>query len=731
MNSLGSGFAAPRPATPVLAPDVMAGATDPMARELDLRRLAKVLWRRRRLFLMVFAGFFIAVALFTFLKPRQYTTQVKLIAGSAGGFHSGSETDENEAGTQLPVLNALMAASGVQSAETYAELIQQTPVAQEVASDLGLHVGAGLLLSRLTVRPVTNTSILGIAVAWSDPVTSAKIANQFATVFVEHERQLIAHQADSAITFLQQELPEAERRMRATQEALSAYQERTGIADLPTQTANDISTVSSIEAKESQAELDEHQAQATLASVQADLASTPATIVGSQTVSQNPIVTQLQTQISTLTMQLNTARKQYTDDHPTVIGLKSQLAEAQRELKAQPQAVVAGTATIPNPVYQQLTQQAATLQAQIASAQALAATLKAQRERVRPTLEALPDQSRRIGELQRSAKSSEGIYDALQRRYQDALITRTTALSDVSITQQASPDVFSVSPNVLFNLTVGLILGLALGVTAVFGAEFFDDRFRNEDDVKERLGLPVLAQIPQLEAGDWKANAWVKPLSIEAFYQLVASLRYSSGSPPHTILFTSADQGDGKSTVAVNTAVSMGMMSARVLIVDADLRRPTVHQKLNVTNDRGLSDVLVGLAPFPETVKATEHPGVWVLTSGRPAPNPVSLLQSQGFERLLKRARERFDFVIVDGPALRSIVDPVVLGNKVEGTVLVINSARSEGRAVFGALAKLRSVGLVNVLGVVLNGVKPDAREYTDYYLGAGQSIALPTKTAG
>ena len=232
MNSLSSGFAAPRPATPVLAPDVMAGATDPMARELDLRRLAKVLWRRRRLFLMVFAGFFIAVALFTFLKPRQYTTQVKLIAGSAGGFHSGSETDENEAGTQLPVLNALMAASGVQSAETYAELIQQTPVAQEVASDLGLHVGAGLLLSRLTVRPVTNTSILGIAVAWSDPVTSAKIANQFATVFVEHERQLIAHQADSAITFLQQELPEAERRMRATQEALSAYQERTGIADL-------------------------------------------------------------------------------------------------------------------------------------------------------------------------------------------------------------------------------------------------------------------------------------------------------------------------------------------------------------------------------------------------------------------------------------------------------------------------------------------------------------------
>lgn len=730
MQSLGSGFAAPAPryGGPGLPADV-AAAPDPMARELDLRRLAKVLWRRRRLFFLVCAGFFAAVMLFTLLKPRQYTTQVKLIAGSASGFHSPSE-DETGGTTQLPVLNALMAASGVQSAETYAELIQQSPVAAQVARDLGLRVGPGYLLSKLTVRPVTNTSILGISVAWSDPQNSAKIANEFASVFVDRERQLIAHQADSAITYLQQELPEAERRMRASQEALAAYQERTGIADLPTQTANDIATVSGIQQKESQAELDMHQGQATLSSIESELAETPPTIVGSQSVSQNPVAAQLQTQVSTLTMQLNAARQQYTDDHPTVIGLKSQLAEAKRELASQPKAVVAGTSTVPNPLYEQLKQEEATVQGQIASAAAQATTLKTQLARTRPTMEALPVQSRRIGELERSAKQTEGVYDALQHRYQDALIARTTALSDVSITQQASPDVYTVSPNVAFNLAIGLILGIALGITAVFGAEFFDDRFRTDEDVKERLGLPVLAQIPQLESGDWKANAWVKPLSVEAFYQLVASLRYSSGDPPHTILFTSADQGDGKSTVAVNTALSMGLMKARVLIIDADLRRPSVHHKLNVENDRGLSDVLVGLARFPEAAKPTEHPGVWVLTSGRPAPNPVSLLQSSSFERLLKTARQRFDYVIVDGPALRSIVDPVVLGNKVEGTVMVINSARSEGRAVAAALMKLRSVGFVNLLGVVLNGVKPDAREYTDYYLGAGQSIALPTKTA-
>ena len=647
---------------------------DVASRDLDPRRLFKVLWRRRTLFLAVWTAFVAAVVILTLLTPKKYTTAVKLISG---GSNQSSPTATVDANTNLPVLNALLAATGQQSSETYAELLQQSPVASQVIRDLDLNVSVSDLLSHVLVKPVTNTAILALSVTWRTPEMSAKIANDFASVFIDHERELIGSQANSAITFLQREMPSAESRMRAAQAALEAYQEQTGIADLTTQTQSVLAQISALENKQQAEALDARQYAAQLASTQAQLAATPPTVVGQQNVAQNPVSNQLQTQVETLRLNLNAARKQYTDDYPTVVQLRSQLAEAERELKAQPSSVVAGTSTIPNPVYQQLTQQSALLQAQIASANSQARTLGEQVAAAQPKIQQLPSESRRIVDLQRSAKSAEGVYLALQQKLQDAVISKTTALSDVSVTQAASPAVFSVSPNVPFNILLGFVVGLVLAITAVFATEFFDDRFRNEEDVKERLGMPVLAMIPKIDALENKSD-WLKPLAVEAFYQLVASLRYSSSSPPRTIAFTSAEQGDGKSTVALNAAISMGQMKSRVLIIDADLRRPSMHEKLKMANEKGLSDILVGLSSFDEIVRPTDHPGVFAITSGRPAPNPVGLLQSNAFDALLKRAVERFDYVIVDCPALRPVVDSVVLGIKTDGTVLVVSSATSK-----------------------------------------------------
>jgi capsular exopolysaccharide synthesis family protein len=698
---------------------------DTASRDLDPRRLWKILWRRRILLFSIWGGFFVAVAIFTLLTPQKYTTAVKLISG---GSNSNSPTATNDAGTNLPVLNALLAATGQQSSETYAELLQQSPVAAEVIRNLGLHMSVTDLLHHLLVRPVTNTAILSLSVTWRDPATSARIANEFASVFVNHERELVGGQADSAITFLQREMPEAEAHMRAAQAALEAYQEQTGIADLPTQTQNALTAAAALESKQQSAESDAHQYAAQLEAVEEALGSTPQTVVGQRNIAANPVSGNLQTQIQTLTLQLSTARKQYTDDYPTVIQLKSQLAEAQRELKEQPATVLASSADIPNPVYQTLSQQAATLQGQIAAANAQAETLASQLAAAQPKIQQLPSESRRIVDLQRSAKSAEGVYLALQQKYQDAVISKTTALSDVSITQPADPAVFTLSPNVPFNLFLGFVVGLVLAVSAVFATEFFDDRFRGEEDVRERLGLPVLTMIPRIEALVDKDD-WLKPLAVEAFYQLVASLRYSSSRPPRTIAFTSAEQGDGKSTIALNTAISMGQMKSRVLIVDADLRRPSMHDKLGMQNEKGLSDVLVGVTSFDEAVRPTEHAGVFAITSGRATPNPVGLLQSGAFDALLKRATERFDYVIVDCPALRPVVDSVVLGIKTDGTVLVVSSATSEGRTVRSAIDKLRMVGSINLLGVVLNRTQPDRRETSSYYLGAGQSMPLPPQS--
>jgi capsular exopolysaccharide synthesis family protein len=702
-------------------PQAVFSTTAAVAPEVDVVRWWRVLQRRRGLMAIVFVSVVVAIALATFLKPKSYTTEVRLIAGNGS---TTAQTNPN-ADQNLPVLNALLTAGGVQSPETYSELLHETPVAREVVSRLGLNISPATLARAVSIKPVSGTSILGVAVKWSDPQTSAKIANTYANVFVDRERNLIAHQADSAIGFLQTQLPIAEQRLKTAQGQLAEYQTRNGIADLTQQTQAQLAQVAALDAKGSQAVLDGRQAQAQLASVLSQLATVPPTIEGQHNTNANPVQSQLDQQIATVTAQLDAARKQYTDEHPTVIALKSQLAGLENEAKKQSSTIDAGSTRVPNPVYESLQQQAATLRSQISADSSQESTARSQRAAMDPVVRALPERTQHIGALVREAKAAEAVYDTLEKKYDDAMLSRTTALSDVTITQSADAESATVEPNYVTNLAVAVIAGALLALGSAFVIEFFDDRFRTEEDVKERLGIPVLASIPALTTMNHtgaRTGSWIDALAYESYFELVTALRYSSTEAPRSIAITSPRQGDGKSTIALNVAISMAQLNARVLIIDADLRRPTLHTKLGFANGRGLSDVLVGVCTLDAAVRESGHPGVLTLTSGTRSPNPVALLQGETFDRLLATARDQFDFVIIDAPALGPIIDGVILAMKADGAVLVVSATNTDGRAANSALDKLASVSAVNLIGVVLNNTKPEAHEYSEYYLANGSA---------
>ncbi len=702
-------------------------STIPMgpSQEADVARWWRVLQRRRKLMAIVFASVVVLITAATFLKHKTYTTDVRLIAGSSPVDPSRSSpvTDES-----LPVLNALLSAGSMQTPETYTELMQEEPVVREVISRLGLNMSPIQFTPHVAVKPVTGTSIIRVLVKWSDPVTSAKIANTYANVFVDRERNLIAHQADSAISFLQVQLPIAEQRLRNAQRALSEYQMRNGIADLSQQATAQLAQVASLDAKASQSELDRNQAQAQLASVTAQLASVSPTIEGQTTTNANPVASSLDQQIAMVQAQLDAARKQYTDEHPTVIALKGQLAALESGAKKQSSTVLGGSMRVPNPVYEQLEQQAATLRALISADSSASATARAQRAQMDPIVRQLPERTQRIAALTRESKAAEDIYNTLEKKYDDAMLSRTTALSDVTITQPADASNATVEPNYVLNLAVALIAGALLALGMAFVVDFFDDRFRTEDDVKERLGIPVLASIPALTTNKQlgtRTGTWVDALAYESYFELVTALRYSSTEAPRSIAVTSPRQGDGKSTIALNIAISMAQLNARVLIIDADLRRPTLHTKLGFANGRGLSDVLVGVCTLDAAVRESGHAGVLTLTSGTRSPNPVALLQGPAFDRLLETAREKFDFVIIDAPALGPIVDGVILALKAEGAILVLSATSTDSRAANAALDKLAAVSDINLIGIVLNKTKPESHDYSAYYHASGTAPAI------
>lgn len=686
----------------------------------QLGGIVRTLQRRIRPMIAIFLGFIALVLIFSLLVPKSYTTEIKVIAGNSSAVPSSNGDSSN---SQLPVLNALLAASGVQSAETYVELFQETPVAQQVSQTLGLNMSAHQLLDHISVRPITNTSIIDLAVTWSNPKTAAMVANTFGSVVVDRQRQLVSSQAQQAIEFLKTKLPDAQKTMHDAQTKLANFEASHHITDINAQTQSYISSLATLDGNIGKTQADEQQAKAQLASVQSALAHTSPTITGGTTVATNPVLQQLQTQLSQVDVQLKTAEKQYTDQHPTVVGLKQQEQQLRNEIARQQSTVVANTNTVPNPLYQQLQQQQAQYSAQVAADQAQLGALSHQRDQMNPTLRNLPAQAAVLADLQRNAQSAQDVYTALQQKFNNANIARDTALSDVTVTQPASPSSARVTPNILLNLVLGVLLGLTLAIVGAFVIDYLDGSIKDEREVEEELALPALAQIPLVRMRNGVAALpWVRTLTIESFLQLVTSIKYASDSKLETLVITSPSQGDGKSTVSLNVALAMAELEPRVLLVDADLRRASIHTKLHMKNERGLSDVLVGRARLTEVAQRTKYPGLDILTSGTPTPNPIKLLESPRMDDLLREAAEHYRCIIVDTAALSVNLDAAVVSRKVDGTVVVLSSGQTDLREAKTALRRLQQVGVKNILGFVLNRVVPRRSDYGAYELGPGES---------
>jgi capsular exopolysaccharide synthesis family protein len=706
--------------------------------DIGWSRLWRSFLRRRRAFAVVAAGTFIIIAAYTFVSPPRYTTHVKLIAGNGQPTAAGGD-----ANTTLPLLNALLAATGAQTSETYAELFQESPVANQVISDLSLPMTAGELLGHVKVTPVINTTLLDLAITWSNPDMAAKVANSFAGAFVEHERMLVGAQADQAITTLAVQLPKAQAAAAAAESALATFQSQNNMADLQTTTQNTMNAAAAIDAKINATEVDRSQVAAQLKNINAQLASVGKSVPGQTSTAPNPVLGQLQTQLAQVSVQLQVAQQQYTDKHPTVIGLRRQEAELQREIDRTSPTVVAQANTMPNPVYEQLQAQAATVSGQVAADSAMIAQLQAQHAAMRPELSSLPGKATRLLDLQRQAKLAGDVLNALQQKVNEANISKTTALSDVTITAPASAADATVTPNRTMNLILGAFVSIVLGAIVTLLSIVFDRRIRDERQIEEELELPVLASVPMLGglrnhlsgitgspapdgsagpaammANVTKEDSWLRAFAVESFLQLVTSLRYSTTQDRRLrcVTITSCAQGDGKSTIALNTAIAMAHVEPRVLLIDGDLRRPSLHAKLNRELGLGLTDVLVGTADINDVITPTTHEGLDLLMSGTRTPNSVKLIQSDRFDDILSGLLERYQTVIIDAPALNPVIDAAILATKSDGTVLVVSIDSSDSLEVQRAVSKLQSVGVTNIVGTVANRVQPSRRVLDEDY---------------
>ncbi len=690
--------------------------------EIHVGRFARPFRRYGKLFVTIAIVLAVLGTLTILIVPRSYTAEVRLIAGNPNRDATditGAAASQQQ--TDLPILNALVIATGLQSTQTYAELIQETPVAQRVIDDLHLPIGAEALLARIRVAPINDTPMLSLRASWSDPQTAATIANDMASAFVQRERDLVAQQADAGIAFIASQLPLAEAQVRQTNFAAASFMAAHRLTDATTQATQAATALDTLDQKIAQTQVDSRQAQAQLAAIQSEIGQTPSMIPGQAVTAPNPVVLQLRQQLSDAEVQLADNAQRFTDKYPVMVQLHRKIADLQARIAALPPTIAQSDMAESNAVAVQLQQQAAQLAAQVHADAAAIQAMGAQRHAMLPSIQQLPGTTATLSVLQRRAKLAQDAYYAMLQKYDELTVAKSTALSDLTVTQPAEAQNAIPTPSRKLGLVAVALLALGVAFGVVILLDLFDSRIGDEHDVEQLSDLPGLGRIDEIAGSLANGEESNRRLRMEAAYdEVLDAMRFSGASAPRTIAVLSPSQGDGKSTVAVNLALALAERHGPVLVVDADLRRPTVHRLLRVAETPGLGDVLERGLPIEQATQGTAHQQIDVLAGGSSVRDPVVALESGRLRRLLAGAGQHYASIIVDTSALGPVHDALEVARSVDASIVVICAGRTRVKQLARALDRLARAGIGSLVGYVLNRAKT-TNERLAYYARAGK----------
>jgi capsular exopolysaccharide synthesis family protein len=313
--------------------------------------------------------------------------------------------------------------------------------------------------------------------------------------------------------------------------------------------------------------------------------------------------------------------------------------------------------------------------------------------------------------------TSRASYDALLERYKEVSITGTVASNNISIVDAAQVPTAPSKPNLLINLVLSVLVGLCLGALSAFVLEALDETLATPDDAETKLGVPVLGVVPLLprDQTPLEALADVRSAFSEAYYSLRTALQFSTPvGVPRTLLVTSARPAEGKSTTAYATALTLARIGKRVLLIDGDLRNPSMHRMMGVDNEMGMSNLLAGAVNLPDAVQPTCEASLAIITSGPLPPNPAELWAGDRLRGLLGQMEETFDHIVIDGPPVLGFADAPVLASACAGSVFVLESRGTRRAQARGALRRL-TMGGGRLLGLVMTKFDVKATQYGGY----------------
>lgn len=683
---------------------------------LDLRKIWSTLWRHRLMIMAIVAGTLALGVLALFLVHPTYRSTASVEIEDQAVRVLGTEDVRQSSGGQDT--DRLL--------QTQIDILKSRALAERVADGLNLAGDDRFLLAEgvkpkepikreqviqalrdnLSVSLPRNSRVVPVQFDSSSPALAARIANSYAENLIAGNLQRHYDTSSYSKDFLQNQLGLTKGRLEQSERALLDYSRSVGLVD-PSAGGGDPGAIGNNAphslTSATLIELNQSLAAARASRIQAEgrwRQAAAAPLMSLPDVLGNAAIQQMAQKRAEMEAQYQEDLERRKPDHPVV---QQELA-AINSLDRQAGALARSIRTSIFNQYEAARRQEAQLESTVNE-------LKG---------ETLSEQSLgiRYNILKREVETNRELYNGLLQRFKEVSAEAAVTSNNISVIDRAEPPLLPISPNPLVNISLSLIAGLILALGIVAALETFRDGVRAPDEVEQRFGVPLLGVIPRLRNGTAAAELADRSSNISEAYQSVrASVELSSeNGTPRSILVTSSREGEGKSTTALAMARDAAAAGRKVLLIDADMRRPSVHKLLGIRKTPGLSNMLTQQLAISAVIHRTQTEGLFVMPAGPKPPSPAELLGGAGFRSLMAYLKDEYDQIIIDSPPVLGLADVPRLASIVDGTLIVMEANRSHRGAIAAAMRRL-TAARARIIGAVLVKFDPKKADAASSYM--------------
>jgi succinoglycan biosynthesis transport protein ExoP len=572
----------------------------------------------------------------------------------------------------------------------------------------------GAIAGGVGVSPVKQSRLVNVSFYDPDPKFAATVANTLAQCFIEQSLELRFTASQEVAAWLREKLIEGRKKLEESEANLNKYKREHNIVAL-----DDKESITAQKLEQLNKDLIVAQTRQMEAESRFKEANQGKPI---SQILDNPLIQILKGQEAKLIAEQSDLSQKYGVEHPRMIRLANEIAATRAKIAAEKGQVVQA------------------IKNDYAMAKEQAEHLRAALEAQKADTQDLGDRNIKYRVLLRDVETNRALYENMLKSLKTTTVTENTPVTNIRIVYPATIPNTPVSPRKARNLLLASVFGIVFGIAVALGLENLNTTLKTPEESEEWLEIPNLALIPHMEStsGNPEKEELLElavhddnqPLATEAYRKLRTTIQFSSpGKAPRILLITSSLPLEGKSLTSVNLANTMAIAQPNVLLVDADLRRPSLHKIFHLPQEPGLCNFLVGEVDDLPVAK-TVVPNLFVVTSGKIPPNPSELLGSERMQEFLDLTKGQFGCIILDSPPLMSVTDAVILATKVEGVIMVVKAEFVPRRAAMEAKAHLLDVN-APLLGTVFNNIPIKRNSYLynysysyryhSYYTAGGQ----------